>query len=130
MSHCTAHLPLPPGAGEPDPYVKLAVGETSAETNAVPKDRSAPRWGQSLDLELDLEKASSLELQIMDRDPAGVEDTTIASGKVDVRQLIPGWMDMELSADTGALQSLRTTARLTRLICCRRRARTDWLHNW
>jgi hydrocephalus-inducing protein len=111
VSHCTAHLPLAPGAGEPDPYVKLTLGETSVQTDAVPKDRSAPRWSQTLDLELDLSKPTALELQIMNRD-ADAEDVTMAAGTVDVRELIPGWMDTEAEDGTGALQSLRTTGQI------------------
>ena len=109
VSHCITHLPLGPGASEPDPYVKLSLGEAAMQTDVTPKDCTAPRWSQTLDLVIDLSKPTALNLSIVDRDD---DDATMASGTVDVREVIPGWLEAESAEGVDALQSLKTTGNI------------------
>ena len=114
VARCTGDIPRE-GHGEPDPYVKLTLGESTARTTVTAEDRDAPVWDQVINLAVDLEKPVPLRLELIDFDEKVPEDRNpeqqLATGKFDICEFVPGWTEL---ASTDGVTSLETAEGGTR----------------
>eukprot|EP01045_Picozoa_sp_COSAG04_P017779 COSAG04_NODE_1597_length_6202_cov_14.561527_2_plen_535_part_00 len=105
VGQCGAELPRTDAVGEPDPYVRVTVGPCSAVTEVKAEEASQPAWDQALELQVDLATPLPLMVEIIDRDatPGGADDDLLASGVVDLRDVVPLWNGTALADGAAAL---------------------------
>jgi hypothetical protein len=108
------------GGGEPEPFVKLALGEATARTTVTPEDRDAPVWDQVIDLSVDLEKPVPLRLELIDFDEKVAEDSSpeqgLAAGAVDICEFVPGWTELTAADEATALETAEDGTRIATLV--------------
>ena len=117
---CNGEMPRGDEAGEPDPFVKLALGESNGRTTVTAEDRDAPVWEQVIELAVDLAKPVPLKLELIDFDEKVPEDWNpqqeLATGVVDICEFVPGWSELAAADEATALEAGEDGTRIATVV--------------
>ena len=117
---CNGEMPRGDEGGEPDPFVKLSLGESNGRTTVTAPDRDAPVWEQVIQLAVDLAKPVPLKLELVDFDEKVPEDGNpqqeLGTGVVDICEFVPGWSVLAAADEATALEAAEDGTRIATVI--------------